>query len=213
MRIYVDFDDVVCETAQALCGLAHELFGVRVSYAAIRWFDLRRSFGLDAAQYERLMDRAHEEAAVMNYGPTPGAVETMRRWQDCGWDVSIVTGRPADTREVSRRWLKGHGIGDVPLVFVDKYHREPPPRPGAERALTCEKFCALTFDVAIDDAPVALDLLVANPHTAAFVFDRPWNRDYAPSSGAVERVCDWPALARAVEALGRVRDSSYVEQL
>jgi uncharacterized protein len=198
MRLYVDFDDVVCETARALCELARALFGVRVRYEDIRWFDLRRSFDLDAGQYERLMERAHEEDAILGYAPTPDAVGTLARWRRLGWEVSIVTGRPATSRDVSQRWLERHGIGDVPMVFVDKYQREPPPQPGAARSLTQADLRALSFDVALEDAPSALDWLSAHTPARVFVFDRPWNQTYTPPRGSVTRVCDWPAFERAL---------------
>lgn len=198
MRIYVDFDDVVCETARALCEWAGAMFGARVPYEEIHWFDLRRSFDLDAGQYERLMERAHADDAILGYAPTPDAVGTLARWRRRGWEVSIVTGRPAASREVSQRWLERHGVGDVPLVFVDKYQREPPPQPGAARALTREELRALSFDVALEDAPSALDWLGVHTPARVFVFDRPWNRAYVPSSGTVTRVCDWPAFERAL---------------
>jgi len=198
MRIYVDFDDVVCETARALCGLARALFGVCVRYEDIRWFDLRRSFDLDAGQYERLMERAHTDDAILGYAPTPGAIGTLIRWRRLGWEVAIVTGRPVASRDVSQRWLERHGVGDVPLVFVDKYQREPPPQPGAARALTRADLRALSFDVALEDAPSALDWLGTHTPARVFVFDRPWNRAYTPPRGTVTRVGDWPAFERAL---------------
>ena len=198
MRIYVDFDDVVCETARTLCVWAHEWFGVEVPYERVHWFDLRRSLGLNEEQYQHLMERAHEHDALLQYPPAPDAVETLADWQRQGFDVTIVTGRPASTRDASRAWLARYGLEDVAIIFVDKYQREPPAPPGAPRALTLEEFGALTFDVAVDDAPLALDLLLANPVTRVFVFDRPWNRDYMPACGQVERAVDWAALAAAV---------------
>jgi len=202
MRIYVDFDDVVCETARALCDLARDLFGVRVRYEEIRWFDLRRSFGLDTVQYERLMDRAHQEDAVLGYAPTAGAVGTLARWHHSGIGVSIVTGRPAASRDVSQRWLALQGIGGVPLVFVDKYRREPPPQPGAARALTLDELRELPFDVVIEDAPTALEWLATQTPARVLVFDRPWNRAYTPPhGGSVTRVYDWSAVAQVVDRL------------
>ena len=198
MRIYVDFDDVVCETARTLCVWASEWFGVAVPYEEIHWFDLRRSLGLNETQYQHLMARAHENGAMMKYPPAPGAIETLVEWQRQGLDVMIVTGRPASTRDVSHAWLAHYGLERVPVTFVDKYQREPPASPGVPRALTIDELGALAFDVAVEDAPIALDLLAANPAIRVFVFDRPWNRDYAPACGRVERAADWAALAAAV---------------
>ena len=47
MKVYVDFDDVICETARDLSALAERLYAIRVPYPAIRAFDLHDAFGLD----------------------------------------------------------------------------------------------------------------------------------------------------------------------
>ena len=59
MRIYIDFDDVLCETARNLAVLARELFGRTVPYEAISGFDLKAAFALSEAEIDRLMEHAH----------------------------------------------------------------------------------------------------------------------------------------------------------
>ena len=46
MRIYIDIDDVMCETAATLCLLAEREFGKGVPYAEVSQFDLQQVFGL-----------------------------------------------------------------------------------------------------------------------------------------------------------------------
>ena len=60
MRIYVDFDDCLCETGRAFSKLVLEMFNKHVPYDRMHYFELDRSFDLDAEQYERFMLRAHE---------------------------------------------------------------------------------------------------------------------------------------------------------
>ena len=73
MLIYVDFDDVLCETARALSGLAADLFGRRVPYEAIGAFDLRDAFALAHEQYRLLMEQAHREEFLAALPPADGA--------------------------------------------------------------------------------------------------------------------------------------------
>ncbi len=54
MRIYVDFDDCLCETGRAFSKLVLEMFNKHVPYEQILYFELDRSFDLDVEQYERL---------------------------------------------------------------------------------------------------------------------------------------------------------------
>ncbi len=55
MRIYVDFDDCLCETGRAFSTLAAEMFGRDVPYEGMRFFELDKTFDLDDAQFEQLM--------------------------------------------------------------------------------------------------------------------------------------------------------------
>ena len=79
MRIYVDFDDCLCETARAFSKLAQEMFNKHVPYEQIHYFELERSFDLNAEQYERFMLRAHEPEILLSYDATPGAAEKIGR--------------------------------------------------------------------------------------------------------------------------------------
>ena len=53
MKFYVDFDDCLCETARALTGIAERLFGKKVLYEEIRFFNLKDSFDLDYEEVEK----------------------------------------------------------------------------------------------------------------------------------------------------------------
>ena len=57
MRIYVDYDDCLCETARSFVKLAKEMFGRNAAYEDIRFFELDKSFALDEDQYARFMIR------------------------------------------------------------------------------------------------------------------------------------------------------------
>ena len=91
MRIYVDFDDCLCETARAFSKLALEMFNKHVPYEQIHYFELERSFDLNAEQYERFMLRGHEPEILLSYDATPGAAETINEWIACGHEVSIMS--------------------------------------------------------------------------------------------------------------------------
>ena len=80
MRIYVDFDDCLCETGRALSKLALEMFHKHVPYDRMQYFELDRSFDLDAEQYERLMLRAHEPEMLL---PVSGWMSMDFRTSDC----------------------------------------------------------------------------------------------------------------------------------
>jgi len=191
MNIYVDFDDVLCETARGLRGLCKLVFGRDVPYEDIRDFDLRKSFSLSEKEYEAIMAFAHNDLAIQCYKPMPDAAETLRSWQASGHATSIVTGRPPSTRNASLAWLRDNGFPELPLVFVDKYNRNKK----GDGSLTMEAFNALPFDLAIEDAPTAIALLQQRADCRVIVFARPWNTACAPH---LERCANWRELAAIV---------------
>ena len=124
MKIYIDFDDCLCETGRAFAGLAAGLFGIDVPYEDMRHFNLQRSFSLTDEQYDLLLARGHEQEILLSFEETPGASAVINEWIAAGHDVSIITGRPFSAYEPSRAWLDSHGLQDARLYCLDKYGRE-----------------------------------------------------------------------------------------
>ena len=195
-RIYVDYDDVVTETARALAAQLRREGSWAPAFEDIRAFDLHISFRLDNDAYDAFMERAHSDAELLALEEVPGACATLRAWLDDGLAPVVVTGRPPYAYAASRAWLDTRGLKDLPLVIADKYNRfvgDPPPGVSVAHL---DDLRRMGFLLAIDDAPPALDFVVASGLCPALVFDRPWNRAYGP---ALPRVCTW----REIDALVR----------
>ncbi len=199
MRIYVDFDDVLCETAQALALLAQEMFGRAISFEQIHTFDLQVAFRIDRQQHEALMDRAHAPAFLLPLPPLPGCVAGLQAWLRQGHEVVVVTGRPSTTHRVSRDWLRMHGLASLPVLYVDKYNRNHATPPDAPPFLPLAALLQEPFDVVIDDSPVVLDALQARPAGRTVVFDRPWNRTYVCQAPRVTRCRGWREVMSDIE--------------
>ena len=82
MKIYVDFDDCLCETAEHFSKLVERLFGKNVPYEDIRYFNLQKSFSLTEEQYEYMMIEGHKPESLLAYDETPGAVMTLNGFID-----------------------------------------------------------------------------------------------------------------------------------
>jgi len=82
MRIYIDFDDVLCETARALSEAAKVVFQRDVPYEEITVFNLQHAFSLSGDEIDQLMDLAHEVEFLAALEPVPGAVEAVRKLRD-----------------------------------------------------------------------------------------------------------------------------------
>ena len=196
LKIYVDCDDVVTETALRLMEIRRGEGGwAPESFEEMHDFDLHKSLRLDAEEYVAFMTRVHHPDVLGALEALPGACETLRAWLDDGLAPVIVTGRPAFSHATTRAWLDERGLADLPLMLVDKYNRALGASvPGVE-TVPFARLREAGFDLAVDDAPAALDLLAESGLCPYIVFDRPWNRAYNP---VVPRVRSWAELDRAV---------------
>ncbi len=197
MKIYVDFDDCLCETARAFSVLAKEMFGVNVPYEDIRFFELDRSFGLDSAQYEQLMIRGHQPEVLLSYDETPGACAAVNEWISQGHDVSIITGRPFSAYGPSRQWLDRHGLSAARLCCLNKYGRDTFIK-GSEFTLELEDYYKMSFDFAVEDSPRAFKFFSHLPELKVMVYDRPWNRECGLPNENYRRCLNWADIRAAV---------------
>ena len=197
MKIYVDFDDCLCETARSFCKLAAEMFGRDVPYESMRFFELDKSFSLNDEQYERFMIRGHEPDVLLSIGETPGASSAVNEWISRGHEVSVITGRPFSAYEASRRWLDDHGLRQARLYCLNKYGRDSFIK-NSDFSLSLEDYYRMKFDFAVEDSPKAFRFFDHLPDLQVLVFDRPWNRGCAFPNGKYTRCFDWEKIKRMV---------------
>ena len=197
MKIYVDFDDCLCETAKHFSKLVKELFDKNVPYEDIRYFNLQKSFLLTEEQYEHMMIEGHKPEVLLAYEETPGATETVNGWIDSGFDVSIITGRPYSTFEASREWLDRHGLERVRLYCLNKYGRDNFIK-GSDFSLEIEDYYKMRFDYAVEDSPAAFRFFEHMPKMKVMVFDRPWNRDCVFPGDNYLRCYDWKTIDKQI---------------
>lgn len=198
MKIYIDFDDVICETAKHFSYLAKEMFGIDVPYCEIQFFNLKKSFDIDDSQYDAMMREGHTVENLLAYEETPNASKIINKWVGEGHDVKIITGRPFDSYEPSRKWLDDHGLEQIPLFCVDKYGRESF-NEGMSYSMTLEELYAMTFDFAIEDSPAAFEHVMHFANCKVAVFDRPWNRGEDFPNNSFVRCADWSAIDELFE--------------
>ena len=202
MKIYIDFDDVICETAEYFTKIAKELFGIDVPYRQVQFFNLQKSFDLSDAQYDELMEAGHTSENLLNYEETAGASRTINKWVDEGHEVFIITGRPFNSYEPSRKWLDGHQLERVPLFCVDKYGRETFGQDFIYN-MTLEQLYSMTFDFAIEDSPAAFEHVLHFEKCKVAVFDRPWNRQVEFPNDNFVRCEGWQEIDRVFEEYSR----------
>lgn len=203
MRIYIDFDDVLCETARHFTILAKELFDIDVPYRQVQFFNLQKTFDLSDAQYDELMKAGHLPENLLKYEETPGASEIINRWVEEGHEVSVITGRPFDSYGPSREWLDCHRLKRVPLYCVDKYGRETF-KSNSTFNMTLEQLYHMTFDFAIEDSPAAFEHVQHFEHCKVAVFNRPWNEHIALPDDSFVRCEGWAEIDKLFRKIREV---------
>ena len=200
MKIYVDYDDCLCETARNFSDLAVEMFGKNVPYEKIRYFELDKSFDLNEEQFVQFMSKGHAPDVLLSYEETPGASEVINEWLSEGHDVSIITGRPFSSYEPSRQWLDRHGLKDVKLYCLNKYGRDGFIK-DSDFSLELEDYYRMKFDVAVEDSPKAFRFFDHLPDLKVMVYDRPWNRECELPGDNYTRCAGWELIRQNVARL------------
>ena len=197
MKIYVDFDDCLCETAKSFSDIIADLFGIVIPYEGIKYFNLQKAFSLSDEDYKTLMVKGHQAETLLSLEETPGASEAVNAWIDKGYDVSIITGRPFDSYEPSRIWLDQHDLERVKLYCLNKYSRDGFYK-NSEVGLELEDYYKMHFDFAVEDSPSAYKFFDHLPDLKVLVFDRPWNREDPFPNENYSRVPDWEKIREIV---------------
>jgi len=198
-RIYVDLDDVLCETARAFLGILRRDYGKIVDFEDIAWFDLGRSFGLEPPELDEFMRRVHEPEVLGSMEPVEGAVEVLEDWVAAGYEVAVVTGRPSSTYDVSRKWLAEAGVPNQSLTFVDKYSRLGWSNEGPS-VVPLSEVGRTEYCLAVEDSADMAQFLAGELGLQVLLLDRPWNRRPPPSvgseaTGEIHRCNNWREIA------------------
>jgi hypothetical protein len=190
LPIYIDADDVLSETGQALCGCVMTEFGRNVPFEAMHDFDLSVSFGLSPRELAHLFTVFHQDQYLLNLNPLPGARERVTAWHEAGWAIHIVTGRPAASRDLTLEWLQRQDIPYDELHIVDKYGREP----ARGEVLTLDQLAARSYAWAVEDSPRMAEFLSRRMNLPVYLLLRPWNRS-VPATETINPVMGWKEMS------------------
>ena len=120
----VDLDGVLADSLTQATRLVCEALGIApTSLAEHRAYDdLALAYPEElreqaAALYRQVYDGNLAYAAAM---PLPNARSTVTRLARMGLLSGYITRRPADSHEVSQRWLKTHGFPDAPVLTISR---------------------------------------------------------------------------------------------
>ena len=146
--VYIDMDDVLCQTAQHFLTILERDFGKRFTFEQLTDFDVGQACELTVDEKQELYRIVHQGEELLNIPPIPGAVDVLQQWSAAGHEIAIVTGRPPDTYEPSVQWLNKHGVPHNRILIVDKYGRFAP---DGSQCISLEALINHSFCWAVED--------------------------------------------------------------
>ena len=192
--VYVDMDDVLCQTAQHFLTILERDFGKKFAFEQLTNFDVGQACELTAKEREELYRIVHNGEELLSIPPIEGAIGVLQQWSAAGYEVAIVTGRPPDTYEPSVQWLKNHAVPHDRILIVDKYGRFAA---DGTRCISLDALLNYSFCWAVEDSPMVAMYLASHMKIRVALLDRPWNRKDT-SHELVSRHNDWTEIARAL---------------
>lgn len=199
--IYVDLDDVLCQAARHFLVIVEREFGKRIAYEQLTNFDVGHSCGLSAVERDELYRIVHKPEELLSMIPVEEAVAALKGWEEQGFDIAIVTGRPPDSVEVSLAWLTKYQISHSSFTVVDKYSRFTATD---TRAISLVELAERRFCWAVEDSLPMARYLADQMRLNVALIDRPWNQSEAYTIG-IQRYHDWDALAAGAPLLAARR--------
>ena len=197
MNIYIDMDDVLCDTAGAYTELLAREFGKRVAFDDIFSFNLRKSFGLNDEEYRRLFEQGHEPDFIGSLRPLEQMLPVLDSWHSRGHHISVVTGRHTSAWSQSLKWLEQQRVPYHSFIMVDKYDRSDTDH---SIAISLEELTTIDFDVGIEDSVEMADFIASRMQMDLLLFDRPWNKAYE-AGPQTTRCCGWGEIGNVLDGM------------
>lgn len=192
--IYVDLDDVLCQTARRFLVIVEREFGKRVAYEQLTNFDIGTACGLQPEERDSLYRIVHEPDELMQMAPIDHAIATLHQWASAGYEIAIVTGRPPDSYEPSLAWLAQHRVPYGSFTMVNKYARFETEN---TVAISLDELATRNYCWAVEDSLPMAQYLAGQMNLRVALIDCPWNRS-AENHANVGRFSDWPTIAQAM---------------
>lgn len=191
--IYIDLDDVLCDTAGMYIEIVREEFNKSFKLSDIHSFNLQESFGLNDEENSHMFDRAHSSDFTLSLKPFDNIAPILKEWQRQEYEIAIVTGRHTNACNDSIDWLDFHGIPYDSFTMVDKYSWQDT---NHDIAISLDELSGMSFAFAIEDNISMAGHISRSMNTPVLLFDRPWNRSLQ-TSRVIRRCSSWQEISSA----------------
>ena len=196
--IYIDLDDVLCETARHFLMIVERDFGRRFDYEQLTHFDIGTACALSPDERDELYRLVHNPDELMQMVPIDAAIVGLKQWRDAGFAIAIVTGRPPYSYEPSLAWLERQRVPFDSFTIVNKYSRFDTTEQTV--AISLDELAARKYAWAVEDSLPMAEFLAGRMDLPVALIDCPWNRS-AQSHVKVSRHTDWKTITHSMPKL------------
>tara|TARA_B100000686_G_scaffold316228_1_gene363841 strand:- start:1272 stop:1895 length:624 start_codon:yes stop_codon:yes gene_type:complete len=199
-KLYVDLDDVIGETAVRLLEISARDFGRNVAFEDVISYNLEEVLKLSDTETEEFYLRSNSPEVLKSLAPRANAVDGLTVCQKNGFEVWIVTGRPAQAYRPTQDWLAEFAVPYDELLFVNKFGLPykgdgPPP----VEPITLDTLADINFFAAIEDHLGMARFVAERMQIQVLLMDRPWNRDVGTDlSPLIHRCYQWPDVLQTL---------------
>ena len=204
MRIAIDADDTVMSQIDVLLPLLNWHLGTKIEKKDVVWNfflstpEMTKAFWGVYDLYD--MKKVYLRRAMP---PTDSyAFPVIRELQKLGHIVEIVTRNKEASVPHIHDWMWMHGV-EIEVRAIQRAKVSIDAN-GNEKDNTGKK-ADLPYDIFIDDSPMVVDPIVADPSKTLILYAQPWNRHIDTQAPNVFRADGWLQVREILKALGALK--------
>jgi len=178
MKIGIDIDGVISDFVTSFRALIKEKFDLELEYDDIREHDLYKVLGISEKEALELIVSTFD----YNLDTQPDAIESIKKLAK-DHEIVLITARPEETENITKKWLKEKGIEYNKLIFVTEGNKHLTEKEG--------------FDVIIDDHLKEV-VRWSEKVPLVYVYNHPWNKSLNIKNN-FERVYNWKDILEKLD--------------
>lgn len=178
MKIGIDIDGVIADFVTSFRALVKEKYNIEFGYEDIREHDLYKVLGINEKEAIELI----LETFDFDLNTQPDAPESIRKLSEIH-EIVLVTARPQQTEEITKKWLEKKGIPYNKLIIVTEGNKHETEKEG--------------FDVIIDDHLKEI-VRWSEKVPLVLVYNHPWNKSLNIKNN-FERVFSWEDILEKLD--------------
>jgi hypothetical protein len=189
MRIGIDFDEVVADSAAAIIALHNKQYATNYKKEDITSYHVEDVWGGTKEEWEAKLDEFFSAKNVQYLDPIAGSIPAMDSLKKAGHELYIITARGDSDIEATELWLKLHFPDTFNGVHYGHARLNDPEKTRSKPQMCKELGIKLMIDDHLSNAKQCADEGIK-----VFLFDQPWNQRELPEG--VERVRTWEEIVK-----------------